>query len=78
MIFTITDITRCPGNTHWHFTVQVGSQTHNLQFETEDFSLEPRDLKESFIARVRSVVKEAGVTNFTQIKTALVNKEFKL
>ena len=78
MTFTITDITRCSGLGHWHFTVTVDGQSRTLTLDREDFDLNPGNLQEAFLTRVRSAVKEAGATTFAQARTALINNEFKL
>lgn len=78
MTLTITEVTRCSGLNHYHFTVDIAGQTHELVFNRSDFDLEPKELEQAFLNRVRSAVKEAGATTFAQARVAVLNKEFKL
>lgn len=78
MTFTVTEITRCTGQNHWHFTANVDGNIRNITINQTDFQLEPGELESAFITRIRSVVKEANANNFTQARTAILNKEFKI
>lgn len=78
MIFTITNITRCSGLGHYNFTVNVGAQTIQLQVHREEFDLEPTELRDAFVHRVRSALKEANANTFAQAQNALLNIQFEI
>lgn len=78
MTFTITEITRCEGQGHWIFTVDVDGNTRTVTLNRDDFGLDPEDLETAFLTRVRSAVKEAGATTYAQARAAVINHEFKL
>ena len=43
-----------------------------------DFQIEPDEWEEALAVLLRSFVKESGLTNMAQIKTAIEGKVFKL
>jgi hypothetical protein len=78
MTFTITEITRCAGLNHYRCVVTVNGVQRNIVVTKDDLGLEPDEVEMSFLARIRSAVKEAGAITYAQARTALINKEFQL
>lgn len=78
MTFTVTEMTRCEGQGHWHFTVQVGNQTRKVVIKSDELSLDPDDIETIFLARIRSAAKEAGATSFATARNAILNKPFQI
>ena len=52
--------------------------TKNITLMKSDFQIEPDEWEEALAVLLRSFVKESGLTNMAQIKTAIEGKVFKL
>jgi hypothetical protein len=78
MDITPTAISRCSGLNHVTITATVNGVSRTETFLRSEFDLEPGEVREAFISRMRSAIKEAGATTAAQISTALIGKNFKL
>ena len=84
MTFTVSGtITRCPGQSHYHVPLTFGGgQTVTLHVDLSDLQFDPQEdvsvTRDLLIARLRSAGKEANASTFTQWRTALEGKTFKL
>lgn len=82
MTFVISGLTRCTA-TGSHITISgtIGGTSGTIHMLLSDFTTDfndPDEIRDAFVARVRSAVKEAGATTPAQIQTALVGKTFQI
>lgn len=63
MQFTVGTITQCAGGNHRHIPITVGQVTRTIRVDRDDASVEPNQLEEAVIGRIRSALKEAGAGN---------------
>jgi len=68
----------CASGGHINLTATVGGKSRDFTLNKSDFQLEPEDYETALIIILRNFVKESGLTNWTQIKTAVEGKVFKL
>lgn len=83
MTFTIGTLTRCAGQNHIHIPVTLQSgKSGTIETTPAELQGDPPDTideaRERVLDRVRSAAKEANAINWTQLKTALDNKTFKV
>lgn len=78
MIFTINQISRCAGNNHIIIGYTADGAAGELIIGAAELQLEPDNGLGDLLSRIRSAVKETNAITPTQIKTALLNKTFKL
>ena len=84
MTFTVTSLTRCAGQGHWHLDVNITSPNlgaHRITLTTaqvNDAISSFAEARERIITRCRSRAKEANAATFAQAKTALEGQEFKV
>lgn len=77
--FTVKITAVCNGGCHVDMLITMGNNTtHKLSFAKEDFQIEPDELQQALPVLLKSFVKESGLTNWNQIKTALEGKVFKI
>ena len=76
--FTVTIDSICAGGNHIRLTVTSGAKTFPLELTKQDFALELEDIERDVAILLRSFVKESGLTNWAQIKTAIEAKTFKV
>jgi hypothetical protein len=80
---SITELTRCAGLNHYHFTMKTGpngtGETVNLTIDAADLNITPT-LEPAFVQnRIALMIREAkaaGNTTYAQIRTYLLNREF--
>lgn len=69
----------CPAQNHIFMTVTVnGSKTFNLSLTKADFSTLDIAPEDAIALLLRNFVKESGLTNWSQIKSAIEGHTFKL
>ena len=68
----------CASGGHINLTAIVGGKNRDFTLNKSDFQPEPEDYETELIIILRNFVKESGLTNWTQIKTAVEGKVFKL
>ncbi len=68
----------CAGGNHIHLTATTPKGSKDFEFTKQDFQIEPDEFDEALLILLRSFVKESGLTNWSQIKTAIEAKTFKL
>lgn len=82
MTFTIGTITRCAGQNHWLVPITINGVTRTLHTnvaELQDAAPEGMDeSRAAIISRIRSALLEANATSFSQSRTALESKTFKV
>jgi len=78
MTFTINSLSLCAGGNHVTISATVNGNARTVRLLRSDFALDPGELDDAAIARLRSAVKEAGATTNAQIQTALVGKTFQV
>lgn len=75
-------LSRCAGNNHLAIDVTVGGITKALRFTLGELQGEPPDtleeVRREVLDRLRSAAKEANATTFTQLRTALEAKTFRI
>jgi hypothetical protein len=77
MHFTVGTITQCAGGNHRHIPVTVGGVTRTLTVDRGDAAVEPAQVEEAIMTRLRSALKEAGAgTGLAAWNTALSGKGF--
>lgn len=74
----VTALSRCAGQNHYHFTIQLTSgQTKQLTVDAADLNIEP-SMDDTYInQRLALLVREAkaaGNTTYAQIRTHLLNR----
>lgn len=75
----INTVSQCTGE-HRYFDLTInGGVERRLRINREDIALERDDIHEAVLGRIRSALKEAGVSlALAQWKTALEGKDFKV
>ena len=68
----------CASGGHINLTATVGSKSRDFTLIKSDFQIEPEDHETALVIVLRNFVKESGLTNWMQIKTAIEGKVFKL
>lgn len=68
----------CTANNHIGMSVTTPQGVVKLTLTKADFQIDPVDLEVAIIAVLKNFVKESGLTNWTQIKTAIEGKVFKI
>ncbi len=76
MTFTINEIVRCNGGGHWNVVVTVNNQSKTFQLEKEGLDLEPDELKDAALHRIRSALIESNALTFQQARNTLINNTF--
>lgn len=82
--FTITSLTRCAGQNHWHIDLNVTSPnlgTFRITLplaEVQDSISSFEEARARIIDRCRSRCKEQGAGTFAQAKTALEGQTFQV
>lgn len=84
MTFTITSLTRCAGQNHWHLDLNITSPALGAQritlttAEVQDAIGSFDEARERIITRCRSRAKEQGAGTFAAAKTALEGQVFQV
>jgi hypothetical protein len=78
MTIVVTSISRCAGLNHVTVTGTVNGAALTQTFLRSDLDLDPSDVRDAVVTRLRSAVKEAGATTPAQISTALTGKTFQV
>lgn len=84
MIFTVTALTRCAGQNHWHLDVTITSPNLGARritlttAEMNDAIGSFEEGRERIITRCRSRCKEQAAGTFAQAKTALEGQSFQV
>lgn len=68
----------CPSGNHIHLTATVAGKSKDFSLTKSDFQLEPDDYEVALVPVLRNFVKESGLINWAQIKTAVESKVFKI
>ena len=68
----------CASGNHINLIATVGGKSRDFTLNKSDFQLEPEDYETALVIILRNFVKESGLTNWSQIKTAVEGKIFKL
>lgn len=63
---------------HFDITATVNGVSRTVTFYRDELTLEPDEIRDAFIARLRSFAKENNYTTITQVRTNLVGKTFQL
>ena len=79
MNFTVKLIGACPGNCHVDLQVTLANgKLYEMNFAKDDFIVEPDEIRQAIPILLKSFVKESGLTNWVQIKSALETHTFKV
>ncbi len=79
MNLTIKINSVCSAGNHISITVtKNGTVSKDFMLMKSDFTFEPDDYEDVLAILIRSFVKDSGLTNMAQIKTAIEGKVFKL
>ncbi len=78
MNITVKILGTCPSGNHIAFDVTTPNETKKIILMKQDFQLDPQDYEVALAAVLRNFVKESGLTNWVQIKTAIEGKVFKI
>lgn len=84
MTFTVTSLTRCAGQDHWHLDINITSPAigaKRITVNRTDIMDAPTDFdeaRERIITRCRSRGKEQGAATFAAAKTALEGQTFQV
>jgi hypothetical protein len=82
--FTVTSLTRCAGQNHWHLDVNITSPALGARritltlVEVMDALDSFEEARERIITRCRSRAKEQNASTFAQAQTALVGQTFQV
>lgn len=68
----------CTSGNHINLTATIGGKNKEISITKMDLQLEPEDYETALVIVLRSYIKEYGLTNWVQIKTAVEGKVFKL
>ena len=69
----------CASGGHIHMTVtKDGTVSKQITIHKSDFQIVKDEWEDGLIILIRNFIKESGLTNWTQIKTELEKKVFKL
>ena len=68
----------CVGGSHLSLTATVGGISKDFVFNKADFTIEPEEYDDALLIILRSFIKESGLNNWSNIKTAIEGKGFKL
>lgn len=68
----------CASGNHIAFEVTTPTEIKKITLMKQDFQLDLSEYESAVIAVLRNFVKESGLTNWTQIKTAIEGKVFKI
>lgn len=78
MTFTVKLQGICSSGNHIDLLVTTDSISRRIVLTKADFGLEPEDYETALVTLLRSFIKESGLTNWAQIKTAIESKVFTL
>jgi hypothetical protein len=78
MTITITTLTRCAGQNHYHIAGTVNGVARTITIHRSELDLDPTEVVDAFVARVRSDLKENSITTFAAAKTRLEGRTFQL
>ena len=78
MTFTVNQLSRCAGGNHIDLTITVGAQARTIHLLQSDLTLEPDELRDAVITRVRSAVKESGATTAAEVKAAIEGQTYRV
>jgi len=68
----------CASGNHINLIATVGGKSKDFTLTKGDFQLEPDDYETALVIILRNFVKESGLTNWAQIKTAVEGRIFRL
>ena len=68
----------CAGGNHLSLTATSGGVSKDFVFNKSDFAIELKEYDDVLLIILRSFIKESGLTNWSDIKTAIEGKVFKL
>ena len=77
MDITVQITGQCPSSGHINFRVTTPKGVKDITLHKSDFQLEPDEWESALAIVLRSFIKESGLTNWAQIKTAIEGKEYK-
>jgi hypothetical protein len=63
---------------HIDITATVAGQTRSIQLTREELQLDPGEVRDAFVARLRSFAKENNYTTIVQVRNNLAGKVFEL
>lgn len=79
MNLTIKIDSVCPGGNHIDMTVtKDGAASKKFRMVKDDFTFEPDEYEAVLATLLRSFIKKSGLTDMTEIKTAIEAEVFKL
>mgnify|MGYP001559326483 CR=1 FL=1 len=76
--FTVKINGFCSGGNHLNLTITTVKGAISLSLNKNDLALETDDMERDVGILLRSFIKESGLTNWAQIKTAVEAKTFKV
>ena len=78
MDITIKIQSTCASGNHINILVTTPFETKKIVLMKSDFQIDPEDYDVALVAVLRNFIKESGLTNWAQIKTAIEGKVFKI
>lgn len=78
MNISITILNTCSSGGHITLRVTTPKGIEDIVLHKSDFDIEPDEWKQDLAIILRNFIKESGLTNWSQIKTAIESKIFKL
>ena len=78
MDITVQITGQCTSGGHINFKVTTPKGIKDITLNKSDFQIEPDEWETTLVIVLRNFVKESGLTNWTQIKTAIEGKVFKI
>lgn len=82
MVFTVGDITRCSGQSHYLVPITIDGVTRTLLTTVQEFQdaapANHEEARNAIVGRLRSALLEVNATTFAQVQNALEGNTYEV